>query len=486
MSTTEQYSQWDRDHAWHPFSQMQEYLASPQLHVERGQGCWLWDSEGKRYLDGNASVWTNTFGHNDPELNTALETQLHKVAHSTYLGLSHPAGAELGQRLCAQAPDGLERVFFSDNGSNAIEIALKLSYQYWQLQGQPQRQRVIGMEGGYHGDTIGTMAAGQSGRFHQRFKPWFLDSWHFPAPSCRRSNGQLHQADAQHSLDTLSQYLLQHGQQVACLVIEPQVQGAAGMQQQPPGFLPAVAALCRQHGIHLILDEVFVAFGRLGSVYACNQESVRPDFLCLAKGLSGGYLPLAATLIQRDIYDACLGRWSDDRTFFHGHTFSANPLAAAVALKNLEKLNALIASGALARTIDYFGQRLSECFEGHPNVKTLRQHGLTACAELQPSPGQPAWQPDDRIGWQTSLAARQHGLILRPLGDSLLIVPPLIISCDEIDFLCQRMQRAIETACPLAVSGPCLHCGQPTRERCAGDFICQNCYAQAGACCSGE
>jgi len=446
MPDKTQLDQWDQQHAWHPFSQMQEYCDWPQLHVERGKGCWLWDTEGNRYLDTNASVWTNTFGHNDSELNAAITDQLEKVAHSTYLGLSHPKAAELGHRLCTAAPEGLERIFFSDNGSNAIEIALKLSYQYWQSKGRPERKRVIGMQGGYHGDTIGTMAAGNSGRFHERFSEWFLDSWHFPVPTCHELNGEVLGADSSHSLEVLDTYLQKEAAHVACLVIEPSVQGAAGMQQQPPGFLKAIETLCRKYDIHLILDEVFVAFGRLGHRFVCQAEGVAPDFLCLAKGLSAGYIPLAATLIQKEIYQACLGKWTDGRTFFHGHTFTANPIGCAVALKNLKKLDALIACGELQKTIQIFGRALSEQLSDHPNIAHIRQRGLAAFVELCPSKGEPAWPTDARTGWQVCLAARKNGLILRPLGDALLIVPPLIISKDEINFLCQQLVKTLDEA----------------------------------------
>lgn len=447
MINTEQLDQWDLQHSWHPFSQMQEYCTWPRLQIERGQGCWLWDSKGNRYLDTIASVWTNTFGHNDPDLNAALEGQLRKTAHSTYLGLSHPVAAELSRQLCKAAPAGLNRVYYSDNGSNAIEIALKLSYQYWQHQGQPKRKRVIGMQGGYHGDTIGTMAVGDSGRFHERFRPWFLDSWHFPAPKCHRLNGKVLIESADDSLQTLEDYLKKEADQVACLIIEPFVQGAAGMMQQPDGFLKSIETLCRKYGIHLILDEVFVAFGRLGRLYACQKEAVKPDFLCLAKGISAGYVPLAATLIQSEIYDAFLGEWTENRTFFHGHTFTANPLACAVALKNLEKLNRLIASGDLASTINGFGRQLSDRLLPHPNINRIHQYGLTACVELAPAKGSRKWPVEARMGWQVCLAAREHELILRPLGDSLLLVPPLIISQEEITFMCDGIRHTLDQVC---------------------------------------
>ena len=444
MSDKQKLDQWDKEHSWHPFSQMREYCASPPLHIERGEGCWLWDTEGNRYLDTNASIWANTFGHNDPELNATIETQLSKIAHSTYLGLSHPSAAKLSSRLAIAVPGKLKRTFFSDNGSNAIEIALKLSYQYWQLKGQPQRKRIIGMKGGYHGDTIGTMAAGQSGRFHQRFSEWFLESWHFPAPFCHEIDGEVRRSDASASLKILEDYLRIESEKVACLVLEPKVQGAAGMQQQPPGFLKSIERLCRAYGIHLILDEVFVAFGRLGTLFACDQEQVEPDFLCLAKGISGGYLPLAATMIQEEIYQACLGEWVEDRTFFHGHTFTANPMGCAVALKNMEKLEKLIASGALDKTIHYFGKAMAKTFDGHPNVRQIRQRGLTCAMDLRPHDQTSDWPVAERVGWKVCLVARQHGLILRPLGNSLLIVPPLIISKEEIDFLCQQTLKTFK------------------------------------------
>lgn len=461
MSAKEAYNQWDLEHSWHPFSQMQEYCSWPLLQVERGEGCWLWDTEGNRYLDSNASIWTNTFGHNDPDLNAALQDQLGKVAHSTYLGLSHPLAAELAHRLTELAPEPLQRAFFSDNGSNAIEIALKLSYQYWQLTGQPQRKRIIGMEGGYHGDTVGTMAAGSSGRFHERFSEWFPENWHFPAPRCHRLAGKILEEDATQSLQCLERYLQMEADNVACLVLEPFVQGAAGMVQQPPGFLKSVEQICRRFGIHLILDEVFVAFGRLGALYTCTEESVEPDFLCLGKGIGAGYLPMAATLVREAIYSAFLGKWEDDRTFFHGHTFTANPLACSVALKNLEKLQELIRSGQLDKTIKVFGQALSESFNGHPNVSEVRQYGLSAAIDLQPIAGAKAWPESARMGWRICLAARKNGLLLRPLGNSLLLVPPLIIQPDEIDFLCRQTLLSMDEAIA-NYSGPLQASHMPT------------------------
>jgi adenosylmethionine-8-amino-7-oxononanoate aminotransferase len=419
---------------------MQEYLELPPLAIASGRGAWLTDTDGRTYLDGNASVWTNVHGHNDPDLNAALRRQLDQVAHSTMLGLTHPPGAELAAVLAGLAPRGLDRVFFSDNGAGSVEVALKLSFQYWQLVGRPEKRGVIGLAGGYHGDTFGAMAAGDSGFFHDRFRPWCFPADHFPAPLCREWNGQVRAADAAGSLRALAGLLEAQADRTACLILEPSVQGAAGMRLQPPGFLAAVAGLCRQHGVHLILDEVFVGFGRLGPMLVCAAEGVTPDFLCLAKGLTGGYLPLAATLAREEIFAAFLGSHESRRAFYHGHTFTGNPLAAAVALENIRKLRPLIAGGELRRRIAVFGRLLDRAFAGHPAVSEIRQRGLAAAIDLAlPSP--PSAR---RAGLRVSLRAREHGLLLRPLGDSLLLVPPLCLTDEELGQLADRTLRAID------------------------------------------
>lgn len=435
--------QWDRAHSWHPFTQMEEYNALPQVHVERGEGCWVWDSEGNRYLDGNASIWTNAHGHNDPEINAALKEQIDKIAHSTYLGLSHPLGAKLGKILADLAPGDLNRAIFSDNGSNAVEIALKLSFQYWQLRGKPEKRLVVGMQDGYHGDTFGAMSAGDSRGFHARFDPWLFESRVFSSPVCEETNGEVTKADAGASLSELEALLEVEGKQVAAVILEPSIQGPAGMRLQPKGFLKAVELLCRRFDVHLILDEVFVGCGRTGTMLACDAEAVEPDFLCLAKGLTAGYLPLAATLTTDSVYEAFLGSFDSGKGFVHGHTFTGNPLAACVALKSIEKLERLIDSGRLEATIAYFGERFEATFRGDPHIGDMRQRGLAAAIDLRPGPGQEAWPLDDRVGMQVCVEARKQGLLLRPLLDSILIVPPLIISPEETDFLFENLKTAL-------------------------------------------
>ena len=437
----------DRRFGWHPFTQMREYQDNPRLHLVRGEGSWLIDGEGRRYLDGNASVWTNVHGHNDPDLNLALREQLEKVAHVTLLGLNHPVATELAEDLAGLTGGALPRCFFTDNGSNAIEVALKLSFQYWQLVGRDAKRGVISMDGAYHGDTFGTMAVGERSEFHRRFNPWLFAAQTFPAPVHAECAGQVARSDASASLAALQAMLERDGAATACVILEPRVQGAAGMVQQPAGFVRAVAELCRRHEVHLILDEVFTGFGRLGALTAAETEGVTPDFLCLAKGLAAGYLPLAATLTSESIYAAFLGRFSEGKTFFHGHTFSGNPLACAVARASLRKLKPLLASGQVAERAALLGREMAAAFAGHPHVRAFRQLGLTGSVEFKPA-GADRWPTDTRAGYRVALAARRHGLVIRPLGDSILFVPPISIQADEVRHLVRAVRLAMDDVLP--------------------------------------
>jgi len=439
----------DRKHAWHPFTQMKEYQANPRLHLVRGEGSWLIDTEGRKYLDGNASVWTNVHGHNDPDLNAALEKQLHQLAHVTLLGLNHPVATELAEELAGLTNGKLPRCFFTDNGSNAVEVALKLSFQFWQLTGHPEKRGVISMSGAYHGDTFGTMSVGDNRTFHKRFTPWLFSSQIFDAPRHEECAGKIKFSDATQSLQALENILKSQAEQTASLILEPRVQGAAGMHQQPAGFVKAVAQLCKQYDVHLILDEVFTGFGRLSSLTACAEEGVVPDFLCLAKGLAAGYLPLAATLTSEKIFEAFQGEFSEGRTFFHGHTFSGNPLGCAVALASLKKLRPMISSGQIAERAQQLGDEIQNNFSNHPNIASYRQYGLTGAVDFKPADGEAkAWTVDMRVGYQIALAARRHGLVIRPLGDSILFVPPISIQPSEVTHLVQAVRRAMDDVIP--------------------------------------
>ena len=448
-------TRWDREHSWHPFSQMEEYLRFPPIHIESGQGCWLTDTRGRRYLDATASIWTNVHGHNDPDLNAALTSQLGKVAHSTMLGLSHPAGARLTRKLAEISPDDLNRVFYSDTGANAVEIALKMSLQYWQRHGHKGKDRVIGLCDAYHGDTVATMAVGDSPTFHRRFSPWFFNTIKLPRPECEELAGEVRHADARWSLHILRKLLERQAEKVTAVILEPSVMGAAGMRLHPPGFLPEAAALCREFSVHLILDEVFVGFGRTGPLLVCAEEGVTPDFLCLAKGLSAGYLPLAATVVREPIYEAFLGPFESFRAFFHGHTFTGNPLGAAVSLASIEKLEPMIAAGEIARKSDVFGKAVAQRFEGHPHVAAIRQRGLCAAVDLvlNAESGAPFPVPE-RFGIQVALRARSHGLLLRPIHDTLLLVPPLSITEEEIHRMIERTAAALDDALTARAGSP--------------------------------
>lgn len=462
----------DAAHTWHPFTQMQEYAALPRLHIDRAQGCWLYDAEGRAYLDANASIWTNVHGHNDPELNAALTAQLGKMAHTTYLGLGHGPGAELAAKLAHIAPGReLNRVFYSDNGSNAVEIALKLSFQFWQLTGCPEKTEVVGMSGAYHGDTFGTMAVGDSGGFHERFAHWCFPVHRFSAPVCAELGGRAlgsqvaaqsagaadaaqftgsadgmqsagavddadaangaaaHRTIAAESLAQLEGILTAQEGRVAAVVVEPWMQGSAGMRVLPKGFLKDVQTLCRRYGAHLIVDEVFVGFGRMGHLLVSAAEGVEPDFLCLAKGLTAGYVPLAATVTTDTVYEAFLGRYETYKTFFHGHTFTGNPLGAAVALCNISKLERMLRSGALAAAIERFDAFFRALRAALPASFALRQRGMAGAVDL------PLGDVALRRGMAVAITAREHGICIRPLADSLLIVPPLIISASELEHL---------------------------------------------------
>jgi adenosylmethionine---8-amino-7-oxononanoate aminotransferase len=341
----------------------------------------------------------------------------------------------------------LPRCFYTDNGSNAVEVALKLSFQYWQLVGQEAKRGVISMEGAYHGDTFGTMAVGERSEFHRRFNPWLFAAQIFPAPVHSECAGKVTLSDASASLAALKVILERDAATTACLILEPRVQGAAGMVQQPAGFVKAVAALCRQHGVHLILDEVFTGFGRVGALTASELEGVVPDFLCLAKGLAAGYLPLAATLTSEKIYAAFLGPFSEGKTFFHGHTFSGNPLGCAVARASLRKLKPMLASGQVAERASLLGCEMEAAFAGHAHVRTFRQLGLTGSVEFKPASAE-RWLTDTRAGYRVALAARRHGLVIRPLGDSILFVPPISIQADEVKHLVRAVRHAMAEVLP--------------------------------------
>ncbi|MDD2541887.1 MAG: adenosylmethionine--8-amino-7-oxononanoate transaminase, partial [Desulfuromonadaceae bacterium] len=380
--STEQLRQWDKRHVWHPFTQMQEWDRDDQIIIVKGEGCWLIDSDGKRYLDGVASMWTNVHGHCRRELNEALKEQVDRLEHSTLLGLGSEQSIILAAQLAKITPPGLDRFFYSDNGSTAMEVAVKMAYQYQVHAGQPERSRFITFRNAYHGDTLGAVSVGGIDIYHTTFKPLMFDTLQAPAPYCYRCElGCNRRSCNLDCIDSLEEIMKLNAGLVAGLVIEPLVQGAGGMIVQPEGFLRRVRDLCDRYGILMIADEVATGFGRTGAMFACNHEGVIPDIMAISKGIAAGYLPLAATVTGDKVYSAFLGSYSELKTFFHGHTFTGNPLACAVALKSLElfQQNNLLAE--LQPKISQLKQRLDDC-EVLPHVGNVRQCGLAAGIEL--------------------------------------------------------------------------------------------------------
>jgi adenosylmethionine-8-amino-7-oxononanoate aminotransferase len=422
---TRRWIEVDRAYCWHPFTRQAEWCAPEHepLAIVRGKGAWLWDSEGRRYLDGNSTIWTNIHGHGHPAINEAISKQLEQISHVSFLGFTHPTAIELAEKLCGFfPPHTLERVFYSDDGSTAVECALKLALQYRRQSGEAERKNFIAFADGYHGDTLGAASLGGVNRFFERFK----------------GNGYaVRHVD---SLETLRALPNSELREVAAVVIEPLIQGVNEMRPWPPGMLAQLRDWCDAYGIQLILDEVMTGFGRTGTMFACLQEGVIPDFLCLAKGLTGGYLPLAATLTTSKVYDAFLG--SADRAFYYGHSFSANPLGCAAALASLGLFEAEKTLEKLPEKIAHLRAGLGDLKAKHPLVHDVRQCGFVAGIELRRADAT-KFAVESRIGEQICLEARNHGLLTRPILDTIVLMPPLCTSMKELDHALAALDKAI-------------------------------------------
>jgi adenosylmethionine---8-amino-7-oxononanoate aminotransferase len=424
VRTTEELAAADRRHLWHPFTQQQSWEDEPSLVIDHAEGTSLYDTEGNAYIDGVSSLWCNVHGHRHPAIDAAISAQLARVAHSTMLGLSHETAIELAEKLVDVAPPGLTRVFYSDSGSTSVEVALKMAFQWWAQRGQTERTGFICLENAYHGDTIGAVSVGGIDLFHSLYRPLLFDSW------------QVRAGDAGH----LEQLLTEHRGHVAAVILEPLVQGAAGMLMQPDGYLRAVRECCDAHDVLLICDEVATGFGRTGTMFACEHEEIAPDLLCVGKGITGGYLPLAATLTTERIYEGFLGTPEQTRTFFHGHTYTGNPLACAAGIATLETFERERTLEALQPKIELLTRLLEHRIAVLPGVAAIRQRGFMVGIELI---GQPA---EDQVGHQVVLAARRRGAIIRPLGDVVVLMPPLSISDAELRRLVAITATAIAEA----------------------------------------
>ncbi len=429
----------DLRHVWHPFTQQQGWLHDDPLVIDRAEGIYLIDTEGRRYLDGVSSLWVTVHGHRAPEIDDAIRRQLDKVAHSTFLGLTHEPGIELAAELAANAPAGLTRVFYAGDGSSAVEAALKMAYQAAAQRGE-HRPLYVHVEHGYHGDTLGAVSVGGIELFHSTYRPILLETRQVSSPGVRRP-GQTPAERAAQVVAELREVLARDGAGVAAVIVEPLVQAAAGILTHHPDFLRGVRLACDEAGAAMIADEVATGIGRTGTMWACEQAGVAPDLLTCGKGLSAGYLPIAAVLATEAVYESFLGKYDEFRTLFHGHTYTANPLACAASLANLRLMRERDTVGH-ARWV---GRRLSALLEplaDDPGVLEIRQAGTMTGIELARPDGSP-YSPSQRTGFAVCQRARQLGVFIRPLGDVVVLMPPLAIEEDDLRLLADVTVDAI-------------------------------------------
>jgi adenosylmethionine-8-amino-7-oxononanoate transaminase len=420
---------------WHPFTQMKEWEKEEPTIIVEGKGVYLTDLHGKRYLDGVSSIWVNVHGHRKKKIDQALIRQIKKISHTTLLGLSNLPAIELAEKLIGIAPKGLAKVFYSDDGSTAVEVAVKIAFGYWQHRGKAYRKKskFISFSNAYHGDTIGSVSLGGIDLFHQAYRPLLFETLKTPAPTAHASG-----------LNELEALMKRRHKEIAGLVVEPMVQAAAGILTSPPGYLKKVRALCSRYEILMIADEVATGFGRTGKMFACEHEAVSPDIMATSKGITGGYLPLAATLTTQEIYDAFLGEYSEFKTFFHGHSYTGNPLGCAAAIANLEIFEEEKVLGKLQPKIAFVKERLQPWREW-PHVGEIRQVGFMIGIELVADKKKRTPYPlEMRVGGQVCREAKANGVLLRPLGNVIVLMPPLSISLRDLKKLISVVGAAIQ------------------------------------------
>ena len=446
MSEQEQRRLAELDHrfVWHPFTQMKQWLEEPPLIIKRGQGDYIFDVNDNKYIDAISSLWVTVHGHGRPEITQAICDQTAKICHSTLLGQGSPPSIELAARLAEITPAGLNKTFYSDAGATATEIGLKIAFQYCRQTGQTERSRFAALNLAYHGDTIGAVSVGGMDLFHGVYKPLLFDVVRLPAPYCYRCELGLEKESCGLACATRAEEILdREGPTLAGLIIEPLVQGAAGIITHPEGYLTRVAEACKKNGVLLIADEVAVGFGRTGTMFACEHENVTPDVLCLGKGLSGGYLPLAATLATDEVFRGFLGEYNEFKTFFHGHTFTGNPVACAAALANLDVFE-------LDRTLERLQPKIGRLAQGLAPIAELehvgevRQRGFMVGIELvENRADKEPYAPNLMIPHRVVLEARRQGVIFRPLGNVIVLMPILSVSDENLERITEVTERAI-------------------------------------------
>ncbi|MHC4441397.1 MAG: adenosylmethionine--8-amino-7-oxononanoate transaminase [Planctomycetota bacterium] len=448
-ATKSELIEWDRRYLWHPFTQHKLWSQFEPIIIVAGENEYLIDADGKRYIDGHSSLWCNIHGHRRPEIDRAIVNQLKHVAHSTQLGLASPPAIKLARKLVEVAPDGLKKVFFSDDGSTSVEVACKLAYGYWHHNGQPQRDKFIALKNAYHGDTIGSVSLGGIDLFHRIYKPLLFKTEFAHSPYCYRCPLKKSPDTCKLTCaDEIGKLLQQHHDRIAAVIVEPLVQCAAGIICAPPGYLARVRQLCDKHNTLLIADEVATGFGRTGKMLACDHENISPDLLCLSKGLTGGYMPLAATLATQDIYKAFLGPIDSGKTFYHGHTYTGNPLGCVAALASLDLFDSDRTLEKLPQKIDCVASHLTRLAE-NPYVGDVRHWGMIAGIEIVKDKATAERYPYGlQVGAQVCAHAAKYGALIRPLADVIVIMPPLAISLENLNHLLKTVERCINEVVP--------------------------------------
>ena len=447
MSLNADWMRRDLSVLWHPCTQMKDHERLPVIPIRRGEGVWLEDFDGKRYLDAVSSWWVNVFGHANPRIGGRIKAQLDELEHVMLAGFTHPPVVELSERLVALAPPGLSRVFYADNGSSGIEVALKMSHHYWINHGQPGKRRFVTLSNSYHGETVAAMSVGDVGLFTETYKALLLDTLKVPSPDCYlRPEGTCWEEHSRAMFAHMERTLAEHHREVAAVIVEPLIQGAGGMRMYHPVYLRLLREACDRHGVHLIHDEIAVGFGRTGTMFACEQAGITPDFLVLSKALTGGYLPMAAVLTTDTVYQAFYDDYATLRAFLHSHTYTGNPLACAAALATLdifEQDRVIEANRGLSAHMARACAHLAD----HPHVAEVRQTGMALAIEMvADKAGKVPYPWQERRGLAVYQHALSRGALLRPLGNVVYFLPPYVISPDQIDFLAEVATEGIDLA----------------------------------------
>jgi len=437
----------DLDVVWHPCTQMKDHETLPMIPIARGSGVWLYDYDGRRYLDAISSWWVNLFGHANERIGAAVSAQLSRLEHVMLAGFTHEPAVQLAERLTALAPHGLTRCFYADNGSSAIEVALKMSFHYWRNRGRTSKRRFVTLSNSYHGETLGALAVGHVELYREIYQPLLMDVITVPSPDCYlRELGEDWEAHTRRMFAVMEQALAQHAEEICAVIVEPLVQCAGSMRMYHPCYLQLLRDACDRHDVHLIADEIAVGFGRTGTLFACEQAGITPDFLCLSKGLTGGYLPLSVVLTGEDVYEAFYDEYSSLRAFLHSHSYTGNALACTAALATL---GIFASDDVIARNrvlAEHLGRRVAALGE-LPHVSEVRQHGMIVAVELARGGDRTApfaWQ--ERRGLRVYRHGLAHEALLRPIGNVVYFMPPYVIEPDEIDSLVATARDGIVAA----------------------------------------